>query len=156
MNIHKNARLTYARRLEMVRSVIERRLTPPKAAVQAGVSEPTARKWLGRYLVEGAPGLKDRCSRPKRSPRSTRPEKAVAIIELRRRRLTQARIAVSLGVSKSTVARVLAKARQLLGQPQPFPRSRAYVSRNSRRSGGRKRSLLRQSASFGRCVRAML
>ena len=58
MNIHKNARLTYARRLEMVRSIIERGLTPRRAALQAGESEPTARKWLGRYLAEGAAGLK--------------------------------------------------------------------------------------------------
>jgi transposase InsO family protein len=34
----------------------------------------------------------------------------LAIVELRRRRLTQARIAASLGVSKSTVSRVLARA----------------------------------------------
>jgi len=34
----------------------------------------------------------------------------LAIVELRRRRLTQARIAVSLGVSASTVSRVLARA----------------------------------------------
>lgn len=110
MNIHKNARLTFARRLEMVRSIVERSLTPGQVAVEAGVSEPTAHKWLGRYLAEGESGLRDRSSRPKRSPRSIRPEKALAVVELRRRRLTQARIAVSLGVSKSTVGRVLKRA----------------------------------------------
>jgi transposase InsO family protein len=61
-------------------------------------------------LADGEPGLRDRSSRPKRSPRSIRPEKALAIVELRRRRLTQARIAASLGVSKSTVGRVLKRA----------------------------------------------
>lgn len=111
MNIHKNARLTYARRLEMVRSIIERGLTPRRAALQAGVSEPTARKWLGRYLAEGAAGLKDRSSRPKYSPTSIRPETALAVVELRRRRLTQARIAQTISVSKSTVGRVLRRAR---------------------------------------------
>jgi len=110
MNIHKNARLTLVRRIEMVRSIVERRLRPAVAAAEAGVSEPTARKWLGRYLVEDEPGLRDRSSRPKRSPRSIRPEKALAIVELRRRRLTQARIAASLEVSKSTVGRVLKRA----------------------------------------------
>jgi len=110
MNIHKNARLTFVRRMEMVRSVIEGGLTPVAAAAEAGVSEPTARKWLGRYLAEGEPGLRDRSSRPQRSPRSIRPEKALAIVDLRRRRLTQARIAASLGVSKSTVGRVLQRA----------------------------------------------
>ncbi len=110
MNIHKNARLTLARRIEMVRSIVDRGLTPAEAAAEGGVSLPSARKWLGRYLAEGESGLRDRPSRPRRSPRAIRPETALAIVELRRRRLTQARIAASLGVSKSTVGRVLARA----------------------------------------------
>jgi transposase InsO family protein len=110
MNIHKNARLTLVRRIEMVRSIVESGLKPVAAAAEAGVSEPTARKWLGRYLAEGELGLRDRSSRPKRSPRSIRPQTALAIAELRRRRLTQARIAQQLGVSKSTVGRVLKRA----------------------------------------------
>jgi transposase InsO family protein len=110
MNVHKNARLTFVRRIEMVRRIVEDRLTPAEAAAEAGVSEPTARKWLGRYLAEGELGLKDRSSEPKRSPRKIEAAKALAIIELRRRRLTQARIAASLGVSKSTVGRVLGRA----------------------------------------------
>jgi len=111
MNIHKNARLTYARRLEMVRSIIKRKLTRAEAALEAGVSEPTARKWLGRYLAEGEAGLKDRSSRPKRSPRAIEPQTALTIVELRHRRLTQARIAQTINVSKSTVGRVLRRAR---------------------------------------------
>lgn len=110
MNIHKNARLTLARRIEMVRSIVEERLTPAEAAAEAGVSQPTARKWLGRFLAQGEAGLRDRSSRPKRSPRSISSTKALAIVELRRRRLTQARIAASMGLSKSTVGRVLARA----------------------------------------------
>jgi len=93
MNIHKNARLTLSRRIEMVRSIVDRGLRPAEAAAEAGVSEPTGRKWLGRYLAEGESGLRDRSSRPKRSPRTISPEKALVIAELRRRRLTQARIA---------------------------------------------------------------
>ena len=111
MNIHKNARLTFARRLEMVRNILEQDHRLAWAAAEAGVSEPTARKWLGRYLAEGEAGLKDRSSRPKRSPRSIRPETALTIVELRRRRLTQARIARGIGVSKSTVGRVLRRAK---------------------------------------------
>jgi len=110
MNIHKNARLTLARRIEMVRSVVENKLTPAEAAAEAGVSEPTARKWLGRFLAGGKAGLVDRRSRPHLSPRRITSAKALAIEELRRRRLTQARIAQSLGVSKSTVGRVLTRA----------------------------------------------
>ena len=110
MNIHKNARLTFARRLELVGMMIDRGFSLAAAAHAAGVTEPTARKWLGRYLAEGETSLHDRSSKPKNSPRTIKPEKAVAIVELRRRRLTQARIAASLGVSESTVGRVLRRA----------------------------------------------
>ena len=110
MNIHKNARLTLARRTEMVRWMVDQGFTAPEAAREAGVSAPTARKWYGRYLAEGEAGLMDRSSRPQRSPRATKQVKALAIVELRRRRLTQAAIAEALGVSPSTVGRVLRRA----------------------------------------------
>ena len=41
------------------------------------------------------------------SPRAIAPERALAVVELRRRRLTQAHIARSFGLSESTVGRVL-------------------------------------------------
>jgi len=110
MNTHKNARLTFSRRLEMVQDMTLRGLTPGAAAAAHGVSLPTARKWLGRFLAQGEAGLGDRSSRPKRSPRAIAEGKALAIVELRRRRMIQGRIAASLGVSKSTVGRVLARA----------------------------------------------
>ena len=110
MNHHKNARLTFARRLEMVRLMTEHALTPAAAAAAAGVSEPTARKWLGRFLAGGEPALADASSRPAVSPRRISESKALAIVELRRRRLTQARIASSLGVCEATVSRVLRRA----------------------------------------------
>jgi len=110
MNIHQNARLTFARRLEMVKDVIERKLTQAAVAAEHQVSVPTVRKWVGRYLTQGAPGLRDASSRPQVSPRSIAPSTALAIVELRRRFLTHARIAQSLGVSESTVGRVLARA----------------------------------------------
>ena len=110
MNIHKNARLTLSRRIELVRMILDQGFTRAGAAHEAGVSEPTARKWLGRYLAEGETGLNDRSSRPQHSPKSIKPQTALAIVELRRRRLTHARIAVSLGVSESTVGRVLRRA----------------------------------------------
>ena len=110
MNIHQNARLTFARRLEMVQDVIERKLTHTATAAKHDVSVPTVRKWVGRYLTQGEPGLRDASSRPQVSPRSIAPSMALAIVELRRRFLTHARIAQSLGVSASTVGRVLARA----------------------------------------------
>jgi transposase InsO family protein len=110
MNVHKNARLTFSRRLEMVHDILLKGFTPCTAAAVHGVSEPSARKWVGRYLAQGETGLQDRSSRPKVSPRAISPAKALAIVELRRRRLTQARIASAIGVSKSTVGRVLKRA----------------------------------------------
>ena len=110
MNTHKNARLTYARRMELVKDITERGLSPSAGAAAQGVTLATARKWLGRYLAQGEAGLQDRSSRPAVSPRAIAPAKAVAIVELRRKRLTQARIASALGISASTVSRVLARA----------------------------------------------
>lgn len=110
MNIHKNARLSLARRIELVQDISVRGLSVTEAAAQHGVTPPTARKWLGRYLAAGEAGLLDASSRPAVSPRAIAPAKALAIVELRHKRLTQARIAAALGVSKSTVGRVLARA----------------------------------------------
>jgi transposase InsO family protein len=110
MNSHKNARLTYVRRIEMVQDITQRGLSVPQAAHAHGVSAPTARKWLGRYLAVGELGLGDASSRPALSPRAIDPAKALAVVELRHKRLTQARISVALGVSKSTVSRVLSRA----------------------------------------------
>ena len=64
MNIHKNARLTFVRRLDMVREMLLSGLTPVSSSGRHGVSAPTARKWLGRFLAEGEAGLFDRSSRP--------------------------------------------------------------------------------------------
>jgi transposase InsO family protein len=110
MNTHKNARLTFARRMQLVRSVLDQNVDLAIAAAEQGVSVPTARKWLGRFLAEGEVGLMDRSSRPRRSPRAISPAKALLIVELRRRLLIQARIAKSVGVSVATVSRVLKRA----------------------------------------------
>ncbi len=110
MNTHKNARLTYLRRLEMVQDITLRSITLAAAASLHGVSSVTARKWLGRYLAHGAAGLLDKSSRPARSPRAIDPGVALAIVELRRKLLLQAHIASSMGVSKATVSRVLRRA----------------------------------------------
>jgi len=110
MNTHKNARLTFARRIQMVLDMTQHGLSAMDAASRHGVTPPTARKWLGRYLAEGEMALADASSRPNRSPRAIEPGKALLIVELRRRRMLQARIAKSVGVSEATVSRVLARA----------------------------------------------
>jgi transposase InsO family protein len=110
MNTHKNARLTYLRRLEMVQDITERGVSASDAAARQGVSAVTARKWLGRYLADGAAGLLDKSSRPEKSPRAIEPHVALAIVELRRKLYLQATIASNMGVSKATVSRVLRRA----------------------------------------------
>lgn len=110
MNTHKNARLTYLRRLEMVQDITKHGLSASEAARAHGVSAVTARKWLGRYLADGAAGLLDKSSRPARSPRGIDQSVALVIIELRRKLFLQSRIASYTGVSKATVSRVLKRA----------------------------------------------
>lgn len=110
MNIHKNARLTFIRRVEMVQDVVRNRLPASQVAAHYGVSAATVRKWIGRFLAEGDAGLADRSSRPACSPRAIEGSKATTIVELRKKRMTQARIAQYLAVSKATVSRVLGRA----------------------------------------------
>ena len=110
MNSHKHARLTYCRRIEMVQGMIQGGLTASQVASAHGVTPPTARKWLGRYLAGGEAALADASSRPGRSPKTIESAKVLLILELRRRRMLQSRIARTVGVSPSTVSRVLARA----------------------------------------------
>jgi transposase InsO family protein len=66
--------------------------------------------WLDRYAAEGEAGLRDRSSRPHRSPTRTSLEIEQQIIALRRReRRGPAWIGAELGVAARTVSRVLAR-----------------------------------------------
>ena len=60
MNSHKHARLTYARRLEMVRQMVDWGWSASEAAGAHGVTPATARNWHGRYLAAGEAALADR------------------------------------------------------------------------------------------------
>ena len=64
---HPNARLTPKARLGLAREV-EAGWTRAEAARRFRVSRATAAKWVRRYRGEGEAGLRDRCSRPRRSP----------------------------------------------------------------------------------------
>jgi transposase InsO family protein len=94
----------------MVRQMTFRGLSFARAAAEHGVTPATARKWLGRFLAGGESALADASSRPARSPRSIDSGEALLIVELRHRHMLQAQIARSVGVSESTVSRVLARA----------------------------------------------
>jgi transposase InsO family protein len=106
MNIHENARLTPRGREHIVR-LVQSGLTPKAAAQAAGVSPRTVWKWVGRYRREGLEGLRDRSSRP-HGLRKPTPQAVIDRIELlRRQRMMGKQIAQEVGVSASTVSRVL-------------------------------------------------
>ena len=110
MNVHKNAKLTPKGRERMVLLVLADGHTPQSVARRVGVSAHTVSKWVARYQAEGVDGLQDRSSRPAKLRKPT-PQKTIKrIITLRRQRLTGAHIAREVGVSASTVSRVLKKA----------------------------------------------
>lgn len=126
MDAHKNARLTPHCRALLVDRVMKGR---PKrqVAMQFGVSVKSVDKWLRRYRAEGVPGLRDRSCRPRRSPQATVRELELAVLALRRQRLTLASIAQQLGLSRSTVARVCARAGlQRLSKLEPAPAVQRY------------------------------
>jgi len=106
MNVHENARLTPRGRDVCVQRVLAGESVD--AVAQAfSVSVRTIRKWMARYRTEGAAGLRDRSSRPHRSPRATSSEIAERIEALRRARRTMLSIAQDVGVSLATVSRLL-------------------------------------------------
>src|SRR3954453_9664794 len=74
VDIHQNARLTPRSREVVVQRVVVERQGVRAVAGDFGVSEKTVRKWVSRFLAEGAQGLLDRSSRPHCSPRRTMAE----------------------------------------------------------------------------------
>ena len=68
-----------------------------------------ARKWVGRYRLEGESGLCDRSSRPHRVANRTASARVEAIVALRRLRFTAAEIAELLGMALSTVSGILTR-----------------------------------------------
>jgi transposase InsO family protein len=122
MKLHANARTCpKSRRLLVDR--LEGGCSLRSAAEAAGVSERTAAKWLARWRKEGATGLEDRSSAPKRVPTRLPADRLAAIEALRRLRMTAAEIAEVLGMALSTVSRWLAKIglgkRSRLAPPEP-------------------------------------
>jgi transposase InsO family protein len=109
MDVHKNARLTAHCRALLVDRVLKG-MKKHLVAHQFGVSVPTVSKWLRRYQAEGPRGLEDRSSRPRRSPTATAQELELAVLALRRQRLTLVGIAQQLLLSRATVARICARA----------------------------------------------
>ena len=107
MNSHKNARLGFAGRVCLVERVTRDGWETRDAAAAFAVSVQTVRKWLRRYRREGVSGLRDRTSRPQRSPRQLPPRVERQIARLRQQRKSGPQIADALTLSLSTVGDVL-------------------------------------------------
>ena len=102
MKLHANARTCPKSRQLIARRVLEGGWSLRSAAEAAGVSEPTARKWVRRSSA--GESLADRCSRPHRSPTRLPNSLVQAIERLRRVRMTAAEIAEIHGLALSTVS----------------------------------------------------
>ncbi len=107
MNVHHNAWLTARGRERIVHAILARQLSVKAAALQSGLSERSVRKWLARFRAEGTTGLRDRSSRPHRSPRQTPAAQVAVVLALRRLRLPGFQIARQRALSRATVSRLL-------------------------------------------------
>jgi transposase InsO family protein len=121
MKLHRNATTCPNSRALIARRVLEQGWSLAQAAEAAGVSEPTARKWVRR--AGAGESLVDRSSRPRRSP-SQLPRALVEAVEsLRRLWMTAAEIAEILGLALSTVSlwlkRIGLGKRSRLSPPEP-------------------------------------
>ena len=109
MNIHKNARLTFAMRAEVVASARRPGANVSALARAFRVSRQTITKWVRRAATDerggGAGGLADRSSRPHHSPRRLNRVRRRQVERRRRRRWSSLRIARDLGLPIATVVR---------------------------------------------------
>jgi transposase len=108
---HPSARLSVFGRQLLVKRVVGDGWPVATVAEQFGISRATGYKWVRRYRAEGLPGLEDRSSRPRRSPRRLPAAATAAIIRARaRRRYGPARLAPLTGYPRSTIYGVLRRA----------------------------------------------
>jgi transposase InsO family protein len=121
MKLHANARTCPNSRALIARRVLSEGWSLRSAAEAAGVSEPTARKWVRR--CEAGEPLTDRSSAPVRIPHRTAAGRVEAIRALRLLRMTAAEIAELLGMALSTVSlwlkRIGLGKRSRLTPPEP-------------------------------------
>jgi transposase InsO family protein len=122
MNLHANSRTCPHSRLLLCRRVVEEGWRVRTAAEAAGCSARTASKWLARYRA-GDRQLRDRSSRPHRSPSRLPAARIHAIEVLRRLRMTAAEITEVLSIPLSTVSlwlkRIGLGKRSRLEPPEP-------------------------------------
>ncbi len=109
MQLHANAALSLIQRKKMVMSVVAGQRPVSEVARRFSVSEPTARKWVRRFVAEGEAGLLDRSSAPARVANRTAADRVETIAALRRLRFTAPELAELLEMPLSTVSGILAR-----------------------------------------------
>jgi transposase InsO family protein len=130
MDLHANAALSLNKRRLLVDRVVDQDWSLTKAAEAAEVSEPTARKWVARYLVEGEAGLLDRPSAAHDVHNRTPEDRIGVICAPRRLRMTGAEIAEVLEMPETTVSGILTRSglgrlgRLGMEPPRRYERSR--------------------------------
>jgi transposase InsO family protein len=92
--------------VELVRRAIADDSNHSALGREFGVSRQTVRKWHDRYVAEGVEGLRDRTSRPHRSPGQLPRYQRRQIERRRRRRWSSLRIAQYYGHPVSTVVTI--------------------------------------------------
>lgn len=125
MRVHRNAKTTPKMRQLLIDRVTRQGWTQAAAAQAAGLSVRTVAKWVGRAR-RGDATLEDGSSCPHRQPRRLAGPIEAAIVKLRQSRATAWQISMALGLPRSTVTRVLARAGlnriALLEPPAPVQR----------------------------------
>lgn len=122
---HANSRLSVHSRRKMMRDY-EGGVPVSRIARELGVSRTTFYRIRGRYERLGEEGLRNGSCRPHSSPRRLPWQIEVAILAYREReRVGPARIAIALGVPRSTVHRVLCR----FGQEHLRTKTREPVQR---------------------------
>jgi transposase InsO family protein len=109
---HRNARLNIRGRLLLVERVIGRGRPVAHVASELGISRQCAHRWIRRYRIEGASGLHDRSSRPRRSPTRTAIEVEAQVLQVRReQRRGPGWIGAELDIPPRTVGAILTRHR---------------------------------------------
>ena len=118
MRVHRNAKTTPKMR-QLIATRAQQGWTQARIGAALGISVRTVAKWVARARQAT---LADGSSRPHRQPRRMAATLETAIVTLRRTRATAWQISAALGVPRSTVTRVLARAglnRVALLEPTP-------------------------------------
>ena len=105
---HRNARLTVFGRRLIIQRVRLDGMPVAHVAKAVGISRQCAHRWLARFDAEGDEGLRDRSSRPHRSPTRTPIGVELEVVGARRQlRVGPDQLSDELGVPARTISRIL-------------------------------------------------